>query len=144
MSKARLTEKTLENSRRWHIFSASGQVTGRMASKIAHILMGKHKRTYMPNIDFGDYVVVTDAKEIVLTGNKETQKTYQRYSGYPGGRKVTPVSAVRQKFPQRILEYAVKGMLPDNKLKSGRMNRLKIFAGPEHPYANKLQASSAK
>lgn len=144
MAKAKLTEKTIEESRKWHLFSARGEVTGRLATKVAHLLMGKHKRTYMPNIDAGDYVVVTDAKEIVLTGNKETQKTYQRYSGYPGGRKITPVAVVRQKFPQRILEYAVKGMLPDNKLKSGRMGRLKIFAGSQHPYESKLQISNSK
>ena len=133
----------LESQRQWHIMSAKGQVLGRLSTHVAHLLIGKHKRDYMPNIDGGDFVIVTDAKEIEVTGNKETDKLYNRYSGYPGGRKVTPLSVMRQKHPERIIELAVKGMLPDNKLKRFRMNRLKVFAGPEHTYEGKLKTQNS-
>lgn len=134
-----MRNKNTDKTRNWHLISARGQVLGRLSTNIARLLIGKHKRTYMPNLDEGDFVVVTDARAVVLTGNKDSQKTYQRYSGYPGGRKVTPVSKVREKFPERIIEYAVKGMLPDNKLKRERMKRLKVVAGSEHPFGDKFK-----
>lgn len=97
----------------------------------------------MPNLDMGDYVVVVGSKDVVVTGKKEEQKLYQRYSGYPSGRRVISFSMMRQKHPERIIEHAVAGMLPDNKLKSGRMNRLKVFSGSEHPYESKLKSQKS-
>lgn len=126
--------------RNWHLISARGGVLGRLATRIAVILMGKNKRDYMPNLDHGDYVVVVDAKDVVVTGKKEKQKLYQYYSGYPGGRKTVTLSATRKTHPERIIEHAVSGMLPGNKLKSQRMARLKVFSGSEHPYGDKIKS----
>lgn len=129
-------------AREWHVFSARGQVLGRMAAHLARLLMGKHKRIYTPNIDTGDYVVITDAKEVVLTGKKSQQKTYQRYSGYPGGLYTIPLSRMLEKHPDWVIKNAVSGMLPDNRLKKNRLSRLKIFVGSEHPYGEKLKIQS--
>ena len=129
-------------NRQWHIFSAKDKVLGRLATNSARLLIGKHKRTYMPNIDTGDFVVVTDAREVVVTGRKEENKTYDRYSGYPGGRRTIPFSRMRSAHPERIIEHAVRGMLPKNKLRSKRMARLKVFSGSQHPYGDRFKTQN--
>ncbi|MEK7182782.1 MAG: 50S ribosomal protein L13 [Patescibacteria group bacterium] len=133
-----------DTKREWHLISARGKVLGRLATGVATFLMGKHKRTYVPHLDAGDYVVVTNAKDVVLTGKKETQKVYRRYSGYPSGLKEISAARVRSTHPERLVEHAVSGMLPDNRLKKVRMARLKVFAGEEHPYEDKFEARSTK
>lgn len=119
----------------WHSVDASGQVLGRLAVRIARILMGKHKPTYTPHVDCGDFVVVTNASKVRLTGRKAQTKTYQRYSYYPGGQKVIPFQTMIQKHPERVIHSAIRRMLPKNKLASQMLSKLKIYAGPEHPHA---------
>lgn len=129
------SQKPTEVNRRWVIIDASTAPLGRVATLVAKHLIGKYKPTYTPHIDGGDYVVVINAKDAVLTGNKETGKIYYRHSGFPGGIKDATVAEVREKFPERLIENAVKGMLPKNKLADERMKRLKVFAGSEHAHA---------
>ena len=119
----------------WHCVDASDKVLGRLAAQVAMLLMGKHKPTYTPNVDCGDFVVVTNASKVKLTGNKAQAKTYQRYSYYPGGRKIIPFRAMIHEHPERVFEQAVKRMLPKNKLATQMLNKLKVYAGPEHPHA---------
>jgi len=126
--------KTADISREWYIIDAAEAPMGRVATQIANLLIGKSKPTYTPHIDNGDYVVVINAGQTVVTGAKETDKTYYRHSGFPGGIKERTVKEVRERTPERLIEAAVKGMLPKNKLSSGRMARLKIFAGAEHAH----------
>ena len=114
---------------------ADGKIVGRLASRIAMILRGKHKPYYTPHVDCGDYVVVINAEKVVFTGKKEKQKTYQSYSGYPGGQKDTPVIKVRETFPERILERAIKRMLPKNKLGAQIYRNLRVYQGDQHPHA---------
>ena len=125
----------------WHIIDAQNLVIGRLASQAAQLLMGKHKPGFVRYLDDGDYVVVINAAQVKATGNKELQKEYQRYSGYPGGRKVTSLKVMRVKNPARIIEQAVGGMLPKNKLKNGMLKRLKVFADEKHPYEDKIKKS---
>lgn len=126
-------------SRTWHLFDAEGAVLGRLASEIATILMGKHKATYAPHMDMADHVVVINAEKVEVTGKKEDQKLYRHHSGYPGGMKELSLSLVRQNKPQRILESAVSGMLPKNRLHDRRMKHLHIYIGPEHPYTKQFK-----
>lgn len=119
-------------------------VLGRVATGVATLLIGKHKKTYTPHLDMGDNVVVINAGKVRLTGRKEEQKTYYRYSGYPGGLRKTPVARMRKEHPTRIIELAVKNMLPKNRLQDQRLRRLKVFAGEEHPYGAKFQVPSTK
>lgn len=128
------SQKPSEVSRRWILVDASEAPLGRVATQIATYLSGKYKPSFTPHIDGGDYVVVINAKEAVVTGNKETAKIYYRHSGFPGGIKDASLKEVREKFPERIIENAVKGMLPKNKLADDRMKRLKVFAGSEHAH----------
>lgn len=136
MSSVKLTktysQKPTEVSRRWVVIDAASAPLGRVSTEIAKYLIGKYKPNYTPHVDGGDYVVVINAKDTVVTGNKETGKVYYRHSGFPGGIKDATLKEVREKFPERIIENAVKGMLPKNKLAPERMKRLKIYAGPEH------------
>lgn len=111
---------------------AKGEILGRFTTKIARLLMGKNKRTYSPHLDSGDWVTVINAKEVQVTGKKEKQKVYYRHSGYPGGLKALRLEEVREKNPGRIIELAVKNMLPKNRLRKNRMARLKVFAGKEN------------
>lgn len=129
------SQKPSEISREWYIVDAAELPLGRIATIIADKLIGKSKPTYTPHMDAGDYVVVINAAKTVVTGNKETGKIYYRHSGFPGGIKDATLAEVREKFPERIIEAAVKGMLPKNKLSADRMGRLKIFAGEEHTHA---------
>ena len=128
------SQKTAEVTRRWILIDATEASLGRVSTVIAKYLIGKYKPTYTPHIDAGDYVVVINAKDTVVTGEKETDKIYYRHSGFPGGIKDAQLKEVREKFPERIIEAAVRGMLPKNKLSPDRMARLKIFAGSEHAH----------
>lgn len=128
------SQKPSEVTRRWLLVDASEAPVGRVATQIATYLTGKYKPTYTPHIDGGDYVVVINAKDAVFTGNKETDKKYYRHSGFPGGIKDATVAEVREKFPERIIEAAVAGMLPKNKLQAERMKRLRVFAGSDHAH----------
>lgn len=128
------SQKPTEVSRRWILIDASEAPLGRVATQIATYLIGKYKPSYTPHIDGGDYVVVINAKNAVVTGNKETGKVYYHHSGFPGGIKDATLAEVREKYPERIIEAAVRGMLPKNKLAPERMNRLRIFAGSDHAH----------
>lgn len=130
--------------REWHIFDASEEVLGRMATRIANLLMGKHKPTFCRNLDVGDYVVVINAEKVKVTGNKAQQKLYYRHSGYPGGFKSTSLERVMQTHPTRVIESAVKGMLPHNRLSAPMMTRLRIFVGEKHPYNGQLKTTVPK
>jgi large subunit ribosomal protein L13 len=118
----------------WLIIDAADQVVGRLAVQIATILRGKHKPTFTPHIDTGDFVVVTNVEKIKFTGKKWDQKTYQTYSRYPGGQKIIPAKVMRDRKPEEILYQAVKRMVPRNRLGRAQMNKLKIYAGPSHPH----------
>ncbi|WP_428056034.1 50S ribosomal protein L13 [Candidatus Avelusimicrobium alvi] len=130
--------KEVETTRKWHQIDATGQTLGRLATKIAVLLMGKHKKTYTPHMDCGDFVVVTNAGKVKLTGNKLEQKVYFSHSGYAKGAKETPVKRVLEKNPTRVLELAVKRMLDENKLRAPRMKRLRLFAGEEHSFTERF------
>ena len=118
----------------WHLIDAEDAVLGRIASKAAKILMGKHKPTYTPFLDMGDHVIVVNAAKVRLTGNKEEQKIYRSHSGYPGGLTETQARKVRQTRPIRMVEEAVQGMLPKSKLGKQMYRKLQVYAGPTHPH----------
>ncbi|MCA9411087.1 MAG: 50S ribosomal protein L13 [Candidatus Omnitrophica bacterium] len=118
----------------WHVIDAEGKVLGRLATKIATVLRGKHKPTYSQCVDTGDHVIVVNADKIVLTRNKGEQKVYRRYSGYPGGLKETSFNEMIEKHPERVIEAAVRGMLPKSRLGRAQIKKLKIYAGPEHKH----------
>jgi large subunit ribosomal protein L13 len=120
--------------RQWHLIDAEDAVLGRIASKAAKILMGKHKPSYTPFLDTGDHVIVVNAAKVRLTGNKEEQKLYRRHSGYPGGLTETQARKVRQTRPTRMVEEAVQGMLPKSKLGKQMYRKLQVYAGPKHPH----------
>lgn len=120
--------------RRWWSLDADGQVLGRLASTAARLLMGKHRADYTPFLDCGDHVVVINAKQVVLTGNKTEAKVYYRYSGYPGGISATTAKDMLNEHPERVLEMAIKGMLPKTKLGRQMYRKLRVYAGPEHPH----------
>ena len=128
------SQKPSEVARRWILIDASEAPLGRVATQIATYLTGKYKPTFTPHTDGGDYVVVINAKDTVVTGDKEKSKIYYRHSGFPGGIKDASLAEVREKFPERIIENAVKGMLPKNKLAPERMARLRVFGGAEHDH----------
>jgi large subunit ribosomal protein L13 len=121
-------------ARRWYVVDADGKTLGRLASIIAQILRGKDKPTYAPHMDMGDFVIVVNAEKVILTGKKETQKFYYRHSGYPGGFKRRSVREVRQSHPTRLIESAVRGMLPHNALGEQQLRKLKLYVGPTHPH----------
>ena len=124
-----------ESSRQWHIIDAKGQVLGRLASKAARLLQGKHKPEWSPFLDQGDHVVVINAATVRLTGRKEEQKIYRAHSGYEGGLREERAKIVRQKNPVRLVEEAVHGMLPKTKLGQAMYRKLKVYASAEHPHA---------
>jgi len=128
------TAKTAEVEREWFVVDAEGQTLGRLASRIAPILRGKHKPIYTPHVDCGDYVVIINADKVRVTGRKMDQKLYHRHSGYPGG--LTSISLRDQldKHPERVLEAAIKGMLPKNKLGRRMYKKLKVYASDSHPH----------
>ena len=128
------SQKTADIDRQWYLIDAAEAPLGRAATKIANLLIGKSKVTYTPHIDNGDYVVVINADTLVVTGDKETGKIYYRHSGFPGGISSATLKEVRSKNPERIIEEAVKGMIPKNKLSADRMARLRVFSGSDHTH----------
>lgn len=126
------TPSSSDIERKWYVVDAEGAVLGRLATQVAAILRGKHKATFTPNMDMGDYVIVVNADKVRLTGNKENQKEYKRYSGYTGGLKITSYKDMMNKHPERIVEHAVVGMLPHNKLGRQMAKKLRVVAGPDH------------
>jgi large subunit ribosomal protein L13 len=128
------SQKPSEVSRRWVLIDASSAPLGRVSTEIAKYLIGKYKPTYTPHIDAGDYVVVINAAKVVVTGNKELDKIYYHHSGFPGGITDATLGEVRAKFPERIIEEAVKGMIPRNKLAAERLKRLRVFVGVDHTH----------
>lgn len=127
--------KAGEIERRWYIVDAEGQTLGRLASRVAHVLVGKHKPIYSPGMDVGDFVIVVNADKIRVTGRKMDDKMYYRHSGYPGGLRAFTLRDYLQRNPQRVFELAVRGMLPRNRLGRKMFRKLKVYAGPEHPHA---------
>ena len=121
--------------RKWYVVDAADQRLGRLATEVARILRGKNKPTFTPNMDTGDFVVVVNAEKVVVTGNKANQKLYRRHSGRPGGMKTETFSELQARIPERIIEKAVKGMLPKNALGRKLFTKLKVYAGSEHPHA---------
>ncbi len=126
--------KNEEVERKWYVVDAEGEVVGRLCSHIAGILRGKHKPSYTPHVDCGDFVIVINADKIRFTGNKVNQKEYQTYSGYPGGQKRRLAADMMAKRPERVVELAVKGMLPKNRLGRAMFRKLHVYEGPEHPH----------
>ena len=135
MKKSTRYAKAGEVERNWVLIDAEGATLGRLATKAAMILRGKNKPQYTPNADTGDFVVIVNADKVVLTGNKADQKRYWRYSGYLGGLKFESFREAMAKHPERVIEHAVKGMLPKNSLGRAQGMKLKVYAGPEHPHA---------
>ncbi len=126
--------KASEVDRRWYLVDAEGKVLGRLATEIASILRGKNKPEYTPHMDMGDFVVVVNADKVVLTGKKEQQKLYRRHTGYPSGLREVPYERMMEKHPERVLEKAVRGMLPKNSLGRAMFRKLKVYAGPNHKH----------
>jgi large subunit ribosomal protein L13 len=131
-------EDDVLKSRRWFVVDAENLILGRMASQIASILKGKHKPFYSPHQDVGDFVVVVNAEKIRVSGNKVQEKMYYRHSGYPGGQKATSLRQMLQKNPEKVIESAVKRMLPKNVLGRKMFLKLKVYAGPDHPHQAQL------
>jgi large subunit ribosomal protein L13 len=119
---------------KWYVVDAEGLVLGRLATRLAHVLRGKHKPTFAPHVDGGDHVIVVNAAKVVLTGAKGEQELVQRHSGYPGGLKSVPFARLLAERPERLVERAVRGMLPKNSLGRGQLRKLKVYAGPDHPH----------
>ena len=136
--------KLSDIKREWHVMDASGKVLGRLATEAARLLMGKHKPIFTRNLDTGDFVVVINADKVRVTGNKAKQKLYYRHSGYPGGFKSISLEKMMQTNPTRVIEHAVKGMLPHNRLGASMRKKLKVYVGDTHPHLAQTRASSAK
>jgi large subunit ribosomal protein L13 len=134
------TPKASEIERSWHLVDADGLVLGRMATEVARLLRGKHKPTFAPHMDMGDFVIVVNAEKVALTGDKANSKLLYRHSGYPGGLTAIPVGQQLEKDARKVVEKAVWGMLPKNKLGRQMLKKLKVYAGPNHPH----QAQQAK
>lgn len=126
--------KGLEDHRQWHIVDATDMPVGRLATEVAHLLMGKHKPTFTPFLDMGDHVIVINAAKVIFKGNKVNSKVYRHHSGWPGGLKETKAKDLLQKRPDRLLELAIKGMLPKTKLGRAMGSKLKVYTGAEHPH----------
>lgn len=129
------SQKASEVQRDWYVIDANNQVLGRLATQIATLLRGKHKPTFTPSMDGGDFVVVVNAEKIRVTGRKEFQKVYYHHTGYPGGIRQTTYREMRERHPERILRNAVWGMLPKNRMGRKLMTKLRIYPGPHHPHA---------
>ncbi len=139
MKKTTQATKITEIKREWHLVNVKNKILGRVANEIALLLAGKSKTNFVRNLDCGDYVVVLNAKDIKVTGKKEEQKKYYRHSGYPGGLKTETLSKLRERKPEEIIIHAVKGMLPQNRLRDKMLKRLFVFAGEEHKYQDKFK-----
>ncbi len=127
--------KPAEVKRDWYLIDATGKTLGRLATEVARRLRGKHKPEYTPHVDTGDYIVIVNAEKVRVTGNKTQDKMYYRHSGYPGGMKSASFEKMIQKAPERVIEIAVKGMLPKNPLGRAMYRKLKVYAGPDHSHA---------
>ena len=138
------TAKPSDIERQWHVIDASGKVLGRLATQVAGLLMGKHKPIFSRNLDTGDFVVVINADKVRVTGDKARQKLYYRHSGYPGGLKSISLEKVMQTNPTRVIEHAVKGMLPHNRLGASMIKKLRVYAGDTHPHQGQTKATSAE
>jgi large subunit ribosomal protein L13 len=123
-----------EITQEWVVVDAAGQVLGRLATRVARVLSGKHRARYVPHLDTGDFVVVTNAEKVVLTGRKAEEKVYRRHSGYPGGLKTVGARDLVAKYPERVIEAAVRGMLPKSKLGRKQLKKLKVYRGASHPH----------
>jgi large subunit ribosomal protein L13 len=128
------TSRPGDIKREWYVIDAKGQTLGRLATRVATVLRGKHRPQYTPHVDTGDHVIVLNASQVSLTGRKEEQKVYYRHSGYPGGIKSTSIKRMREEHPERIIENAVRGMLPKNPLGRSMFGKLKVYAGDSHPH----------
>jgi len=134
--------KASDIEREWHVIDASGKTLGRLATEVATLLRGKHKPLYAPHLDTGDFVIVVNAASVRVTGNKAKQKIYYRHSQYPGGLKRISFAEMLDKHPTRIIEHAVKGMLPHNRLGAAMLKKLKVYPGPDHPHEAQVRAKS--
>ncbi len=133
--------KLSDIERQWHVMDASGEVLGRLATRIASLLMGKHKAMFSRNMDTGDFVVVINADKVRVTGNKAKQKVYYRHSGYPGGLKSIKFEKMMQTHPTRVIEHAVKGMLPHTRLGASMFKKLRVYVGDTHPHLAQTEAN---
>ena len=136
--------KASDIKREWHLIDASDKILGRLATQIANLLMGKHKPMFSRHLDMSDYVVVINAEKIRFTGNKAQQKFYYRHSGYPGGFKSISLEKMMQTHPTRVIEHAVKGMLPNNRLRAQMMKKLRVYVGDVHPHQAQTKATPIK
>ena len=132
--------KAKEIEMHWHVLDAQGRPLGRLASEVAQLLRGKHRPTFAPHLDNGDYVVVVNASKMKVTGTKTQQKIYHRHTGYPGGLRSTPLGNLLEKHPDRVVQQAVKGMLPHNRLGAQLLRHLKVYGGPDHPHEAQVNA----
>jgi len=137
--KGTVATKISDVKREWHLVDVEGKTLGRIASAIAQMLMGKSKPYFVRNLDCGDYIIVVNAEKIKVTGKKEENKTYYRHSMYPGGLKAETLKELRIRRPEEIIRHAVKGMLPQNRLRDKMLTRLHVYKGAEHEYADKLK-----
>jgi large subunit ribosomal protein L13 len=128
--------RPMDIERAWYVVDAQDEVLGRLATRIAHVLRGKHKPQFAPHVDTGDFVVVVNAAGVRLTGNKGAQKLAHRHSGYPGSLKSIPFARILDERPERLIEQAVKGMLPKNSVGRAQLRKLKVYAGPDHPHGS--------
>ena len=137
MKQERITRfiKPEDANRKWYVIDAKDLVLGRLATKVASVIRGKHKPVFTPNMDTGDFVIVVNADKVKMTGKRELQKTYFSHSGYPGGVRIRTFSELMEKHPERVIQIAVKGMLPKNRLGRKLIKKLKVYAGEEHPHA---------
>jgi len=136
--------KASDIERQWHVIDASGKVLGRLATQVAGLLMGKHKPIFSRNLDTGDFVVIINADKVRVTGNKAKQKIYYRHSGYPGGLKAISLEKMMQTNPTRVIEHAVKGMLPHTRLGASMVKKLKVYVGDTHPHRGQTKATSGE
>lgn len=127
--------KESEVIKKWYLVDASGQTLGRIASRVAHVLRGKHKPIFTPNIDCGDFVVVVNAEKVKVTGNRTELKTYFHYTGYPGGATIESFKEMMKTKPEKVIEHAVKGMIPHNRLGARIIRKLKVYRGASHPHS---------
>jgi large subunit ribosomal protein L13 len=134
------TLKAKEIEPHWHVLDADGRPLGRLASETAQLLRGKHRPTFSPHLDNGDFVVIVNAAKVKVTGNKMQQKLYYRHSGYPGGLKEIPLPRLLERHPERVIQQAVKGMLPHNRLGRRLLGHLKVYGGPVHPHEAQVNA----
>jgi large subunit ribosomal protein L13 len=126
--------KKEEQKPRWFVIDANGQVLGKVAVKVANVLRGKVKPTFTPHVDAGDFVVVVNAEKVVLTGKKETNKQYMTYSQYPGNEKIRTAKQIRAQHPEKLIQHAVRGMMPKNRLGRQMITKMKVYVGPNHPH----------